>query len=527
MGFHRRWSETKTTTQMTASNPPNRHILIIGGGTAGWMAAVLLAHSWGQKHGTQITLMESRSIGTIGVGEGSTPKMRGFFRRIGVSEQEWMPACNATYKCGISFPGWSQRAGFREYYHPFFTFHDEKFIEPFWHNVALRQAKNRDVHAHPDAFFVSRYLAASRRAPLSSAPDGYETDYAYHFDASLIGQFLKERSMAMGVRHVEDTVTAVNRAENGDIASVDTQANGTLAADLFIDCTGFAGLLIQRTLGVPFISYADYLFNDRAVALPSPPDTDGTLASETRSIAMKHGWAWKIPLTNRFGNGYVYSSRYCDEEQAEAELRDLVGIHDPGVEARHLKMRVGRVTRSWERNCLTVGLAQGFIEPLEATALMTVQQTLEWFIEQYEKDDFTDRGRDQLNDKLNGLFDGIRDYVYMHYKLNTRTDTRYWQDCRQTTLPSDVVKHILGTWDSGGDMIRALNSSGQKLVYSPTSWACILAGMGRFKANPRKVKGTFIDPRVIRQHCEKLLPHFPDHLEVIRRMAAGEPPTAA
>jgi hypothetical protein len=475
----------------------------------------------------KITLMESSTIGTIGVGEGSTPKMRRFFNRIGVPEHEWMPACNATYKCGISFPGWSVKRGFTSYYHPFFTLSDEQFIEPFWHNLRLRQAENLDVHAHPDAFFVSRYLAASRRAPLSSAPSSYETDYAYHFDASLIGQLLKDRAMALGVRHIVDTVTAVNRAENGDIASVDTQTNGTLAADLFVDCSGFASLLIQRALEVPFISYADHLFNDRAVALPSPPDNNGTLASETRSIAMKHGWAWKIPLTNRYGNGYVYSSDYCDAEQAESELRELTGIRDKSVEARHLKMRVGRVARSWDRNCLSVGLSQGFIEPLEATALMTVQETLEWFIEQYEKDDFTDRGRDSLNHRLNGLFDGIRDYVYMHYKLNSRSDTRYWNDCRQTQLPSVVVKDILTTWDAGGDMIELLNGNGDKLVYSPTSWACILAGMGRFRPSPRRVRGTYIDPKIIRQHCEQLLPYFPDHLEVIQGMNADAQGAAA
>lgn len=505
---------------MSATNPASRHILIIGGGTAGWMAAMLFVHAWGKKHGVKVTLMESSAIGTIGVGEGSTPRMRRFFERIGVPEREWMPACNATYKCGISFPGWSTKPGFQTYYHPFFTPSDNSFIEWFYHNMVLRQAKNRDVHAHPDVFFVSRYLAANRRAPLSSAPDGYKTDYAYHFDAALIGQFLKERSMALGVRHMVDTVTAVNRAENGDIASVSTEAHGTVAADFFVDCSGFASLLIHRSLGVPFISYADYLFNDRAVALPTPADDDGTLACETQSIAMKNGWAWKIPLTNRYGNGYVYSSRYCSAEEAEAELRNLTGIQDQAVEARHLKMRVGRVERSWERNCLTVGLAQGFIEPLEATALMTVQETLEWFIEQYEKDDFTDRGRDTLNEKLNRLFDGIRDYVYMHYKLNSRDDTQYWKDCRKTKLPSPVVEDILGTWDSGDNILAALNRNAQKLVYSHTSWFCILSGMGRFQPEPRKPRSNeeFADPKIVRQLCERLLPYFPDHLETIRGM---------
>lgn len=500
----------------TAHQNPPGSVLIIGGGTAGWMAAILLAHAWRQ-HGTEITLMESAAIGTIGVGEGSTPRMRIFFERLGIPESEWMPACNATYKCGIRFPDWSTRPGYRSYYHPFFTLDDNPFIQPFFHNADLRRRKSVAVDAHPDAFFVSQHLAQGRRAPVAGR-GSYSTDYAYHFDAGLIGEFLKRKSLAMGVRHVEDTVNQVEPTGTGDIAAVHTERHGRMAADLFVDCTGFAGLLIGRTLEVPFHSYRDHLFNDSAVALPTPTEPNVGLPSETLSTALRHGWAWKIPLTNRFGNGYVYSSDYCSAEEAERELREHTGQHDPAVEARHLKMRIGRREDCWAGNCLAVGLSQGFIEPLEATALMLVQETLEQFITAHGQGE---AARAAFNRRIGQTFDGVRDYVFMHYKLNTRTDTPYWIDNRENSPCSDVVEALLSTWDNrSGDILGALNERSEQLVYSHTSWICILAGMGRFPRNTRKAgpKHQASDARAVANTCEGMVPLFPDHRAVIDAM---------
>ena len=498
-------------------NPP-RKILILGGGTAGWMAASLLAEAW-QDRDVEITLLESATIGIVGVGEGSTPKMRRFFNRLGVADSEWMPACNATYKCGIRFPAWSTRKGFRSYYHPFFSLDDDYTIRAFFHNTQIR-AKNVDVHAHPDAFFVSNYLSKKRRAPIVGDDFNYHTEYAYHFDAALIGKFLKAHSMARGVRHMVDTVASVNQRENGDIDSVETEAHGKVEADFFVDCTGFASVLICRTLNVPFISYQDILFNDCAVALPTPLDSDDSLPSQTISTALKYGWVWKIPLTNRFGNGYVYSSSYVDAEGAEQELRQHINLHDPAVEARHLKMRIGRLDHAWHKNCLAVGLSQGFIEPLEATALMIVQDTVENFIDRFEQGAFTDQYRDQFNDKINRIFDGVKDYIFLHYKLNSRTDTDYWADNRGNENASDLVDSVLDVWDRGGDLLGLLKDNADRVVYSPTSWFCILAGMGRYPRKPKKPKKNInaSDPELARQHCEEILAHFPDHRGVIDAM---------
>lgn len=504
---------------MTEVHNRPKNILIVGGGTAGWMSAALLIHGWA-KHGFNITLLESDAIGIIGVGEGSTPKMRRFFERIGVSEAEWMPHCNATYKCGIRFPGWSTQPGHKSYYHPFFSQSDDGPIRAFFQNASLR-SKNLDVHAHPDTFFVSNFLSEHRRAPLADEQTRYSSDYAYHFDAALIGDFLKHFATARGVRHLIGTVNEVRRHEGGDIAGVTTAEHGLLEADFFIDCTGFASVLMGKTLAVPFVSYQDILFNDSAVAMPTPLDEDGSLPSETLSTALQYGWAWKIPLTNRYGNGYVYASSYIDKNAAEHELRAHLGLLDSPIEARHLKMRVGRRQKSWVQNCLAVGLSQGFIEPLEATALMIVQDTVDIFMTRYEQGGFSARYRADVNDKVNLIFDGVKNYVFTHYKLNSRHDTDYWINAREHTQLTSDLERIFYTWDHGGDLLTELKSQAARQVYSPTSWFCILAGMGRFPDKPKKPKADLqvYQAAAMRKFCEGMLVHFPDHRQALDSMA--------
>ncbi len=502
---------------MNARTPAPAHVLIVGGGTAGWMSAALMAHTWG-KSGTRVTLLESDTIGIIGVGEGATPKMRRFFEKLGIAESAWMPACNATYKCGIRFPQWSTRPGYESYYHPFFTVSDDASIRAFHHNVTLRQ-HNIDVQANPDWFFLSNWVAKKRCAPLPDPRSEYQADYAYHFDARLIGEFLREWSKARGVEHLVDTVTSVRQDASGNLAAVETLQHGTVAADFFVDCTGFANVLAGKALGVPFLSYKPWLFNDRAVAMPTPHENPASLPSETLSSAMQCGWSWKIPLTNRYGNGYVYASDYLDEDAAERELRAHLQLDDT-TEARHLKMRVGRLERTWERNCVAIGLAQGFIEPLEATALMIVQDTVEHFMASFEQGLPAARQREVFNDRINRLYDSIRDYIQMHYKLNTRTDTAYWIAARENPNVSDSVAAILETWDEGGDLLAEITRQSENLAYSPTSWFCILGGMGRFPRKPRRATGKHqaVDPALARKHCLDMLRFFPDHRQAVDRM---------
>jgi len=467
-----------------------RHIAIVGGGTAGWMTACLLRRRW-RELGIEVSLIESAEIGTVGVGEGSTPYLRRFFATLGLAERDWMPACDATYKCGIRFRGWSSVEGYESYVHPFFNEADRELGNLFFTNACLRR-RGQAADANPQDFFLAAELARQRRAPLYIA-EGPGTDYAYHFDAGKLGAFLRTHAVGLGVRHVVDTVARVEQHENGDIAAVQLKSGARLAAHLFVDCSGFKGLLINETLGEPFLPFQDNLFNDRAIAIPTRWIDGEDIPSETVSTALRHGWAWQIPLTTRYGNGYVYSSGFVSDDEAERELREHLGPAAEGATARRLRMRVGRVENHWSRNCVAVGLSQGFIEPLEATALMLIQFSVEGLIGALEQDGFGPRHRDAYNRRVNEMFEGVRDYVVAHYQLNTRRDTDYWRANRAHRHISDRLASLLDVWDGGGDFEAELESHGSALMYLRPSWYALFAGMGRFpdelRPAPRTVTG--------------------------------------
>jgi 2-polyprenyl-6-methoxyphenol hydroxylase-like FAD-dependent oxidoreductase len=454
----------------------NKHIVILGGGTAGWMTANLMAVKW-QKTGIQISLVESPTIGTIGVGEGSTPQLKSFFDQIGVAEHEWMPACNATYKNGIRFNGWSSRPGFESYFHPFASRIDAFSAPALFYNSVHRR-KGLKVDCHPDRFYLSAKLAEQHKTPIPDHNFPFPIGYGYHFDANLLGQFLSTKAISKGVKHIQAKVVNVGMQTNGDIAKLQLDNGSEISGDIFVDCSGFSGRLIQKALKVPFVSFKENLFNDSAVAMPSPACQP--LRSQTISTTMKYGWAWDIPLTNRVGNGYVYSADHCTAEQAEIELRTKLNLLDSNVEARHLKMKVGRVEKHWHRNCFAVGLSQGFIEPLEATALHFVQETIERFIEVYEKNNFSIDNQDEFNQLINQRFEGIRDYIVAHYRLSSRDDTDYWRANSANPHISNQLKQIVKGWMAAEDITHIIQQAKVQSYYPPFSWLCILAGYGIF-----------------------------------------------
>jgi len=490
---------------------------VVGGGTAGWMAALHLRHCWADR-GIQIAVVESARIGTVGVGEGTTPLIKEFFDRLGIPESEWMPECNATYKCGISFPGWSTVPGYETYFHPFFSELDKAHVNHFWDNCNLRRG-GHDVPAHPDPFFVSAAMVRQFRCPISQTPGTPNSVYGYHFDAALMGRYFKKKAIGLGVEFVEDTIVEVRQDERGDIAGVQTEKHGELQADFFVDCSGFRGLLIQQTLGEELLSMRDYMFNDAAVAMPTPIHDRANLPSETVSAALRHGWMWRIPLMSRMGNGYVFSTDYVSPEEAEAEFRAELGADAEGVEALHLRWRPARLQHHWSRNCVAVGLSQGFLEPLEALMINVIQRTLEGFTDAAEADDFGPRWRDRFNNYVNGFVDGIRDYLQLHYKLNTRTDSQYWIDARENPHMSDHLATILGAWDEGRDFDRVLYDHINQQVYPRTSWYCMLAGMGRF---PEARKGSLRLPsrqqKRAAQASEAGAAHFWKHGEYLQKI---------
>ncbi|NVK24752.1 MAG: tryptophan 7-halogenase [Gammaproteobacteria bacterium] len=479
------------------------------------MTANLMQHAWPE---ATISLIESSNIGIIGVGEGSTPALKQFFKKLKISESDWMPECNATYKVGISFPNWSTRPGFESYFHPFFSELDLKPGEPFFYNSKL-QKDGVSANAHPDQYFVTAEMARRRCAPISEKYPQIDIDYGYHFDSGLLGEFLKTRAIANGLIHIIDDITSVV-VDNEQIQSVIGKKHGTLIADLYVDCTGFSSLLLQKALGVPFKHYKENLFNDSAVAIATDIDIEQGIPAETRSSALSAGWAWRIPLVNRYGNGYVYSSDYISSEQAESELREhLQAFDEEKYPARHLKMKVGRVEQHWKSNCLGVGLSQGFIEPLEATALMLVQYTIEEFIQAQSSNN--NEKYSEFNTKVNKMMEGIRDYIVCHYVTNSRDDSAYWRDCRNAKRSSNLDK-LLSSWSNNESFEQALRELDNELVYLRPSWYVMLMGVGRFPeqlSHQAPTDKPVFDVKKAKGYCEQLVDDvFPSHNDYLKKL---------
>ena len=301
-------------------------------------------------------------------------------------------------------------------------------------------------------------------------------NYGYHFNSGLLGQFLQEWAAKKGVKYKQAKVVDTVLNEHGYIDYLKTDTEETIKADFYVDSTGFRSQLLQKALGVPFESCEDVLYNDSAVVFPTDPEDNPP--PQTISTALKYGWSWKIPLTSRYGNGYVYSSKYVDDDDAEMEFREHLGLVDSDIEARKLKFNVGRVKEHWAKNCLAVGLSQGFIEPLEATALDMVQETVVRFIEAANKGDFTDQYRDEFNERISKRFDAVRDYIVCHYRINTRTDTDYWRDAGTNEKISESLRDLLTAWMSGKNITDELERQNLDAYFPSVSWNCLLAGKG-------------------------------------------------
>lgn len=488
-----------------------KKIVILGGGTAGWMAANLLIARWGE-WGVDITLVESPDIGIIGVGEGSTPQLKSFFDYIGVQEGEWMPACNATFKNGITFKGWSSKPGFEHYFHPFPTQPDDYSAPAFFYNSFVRR-KGIDVCAHPNRFFLSAYLAKHKLGPKPNHNFPFDVGYGYHFDSGLVGQFLKNKAIARGVHYHQGRLVDANLDDHGDITGLQLESGEMLPGDLFIDSSGFSALLIQHKLKVPFVSFSNNLFNDSAVVMATPAEQEPE--AQTISTALSHGWMWSIPLTNRIGNGYVFSSSFCSPDQAETEFRTQLGMLESDVGARHLTMKVGRVAKHWHKNCLAVGLSQGFIEPLEATALHLVQETVQGFVEAFEKGEGSNRFQEEFNNNINQRFEAVRDYIVCHYRVSSRNDTDYWRANSSNQQLSDSLAGIINCWMSGDNLSVEIERQKIGGYYPPMSWHCLLAGYGLFPSSdqlkPGNAQALKFDMKNIDDFIERCALNFTPH----------------
>jgi hypothetical protein len=490
-----------------------KKIVILGGGTAGWITANLMATHW-QEKGFDITLIESPNIGIIGVGEGSTPPLKGFMDTIGVKESEWMAECHATYKVGITFKDWSAKPGFMEYVHPFLSQPDQFTAPAFFHNSYLRR-NGIDLEGHPNHFFLATELIKQNLAPIAPPNFPFEINYGYHFDAELLGKFLAKKAASKGVKYCQAEITDVVINAQGEIDCLKSHDGQIFKADIYVDASGFRSTLLQQALKIPFVSCAQSLFNDSAVVFATAQQT--RIETQTISTALKYGWAWKIPLTHRIGNGYVYSSAFCSIDKAETEFRQHLGLLESDMQARHLKFKVGRAKLHWAKNCLAVGLSQGFIEPLEATALDMVQETVVRFVEAYNNGHYTDKYRDDFNTRINARFDAIRDYIVCHYRISSRTDTDYWIENGRNEKISPSLRSILASWVAGKNITDELEVQKLDAYFPNVSWNCLLAGKGIYPSSEQLRPSTAVanqyDTLQLKRFIQGCALNFTNHRE--------------
>jgi tryptophan halogenase len=446
-----------------------RSIVIVGGGTAGWMAAAALAKVAGtQTH--SITLVESSEIGTIGVGEATIPPIQVFNKLLGIDEDEFLRETQATFKLGIEFVDW-RRLDHR-YFHHFGLFGaDMKDGVSFGHYWLrwVKQGGNPDnlrFSSEAEAARLGRFgrIQASERGGLPNI------NYAFQFDAASYAAYLRRFAEKRGVERVEGRIVNVRQnGESGFIESVELADGRIVAGDFFLDCSGFRGLLIEDKLEAGFEDWSRYLPNNRAVAVPCARVEDPSPA--TRVTAREAGWQWRIPLQHRTGNGYVFSDAYIGEEEATAALMSrLDGA--PGAEPRMLRFVAGRRRRSWIKNCVAIGLSSGFLEPLESTSIHLIQVAISKLLDLFPDRDVHPVLVDRFNREMDSLYESIRDFITAHYKVTEREDTPYWRYCRNMAIP-DSLAAKLELFRTRGEVLVADDD-----LFREVSWFAILYGQG-------------------------------------------------
>ncbi|WP_167369609.1 tryptophan halogenase family protein [Amycolatopsis orientalis] len=519
---------------------PIEKIVIVGGGTAGWLSAAYLNRAFGGK--IDITLVESPRIPRIGVGEATVPTLRTTFSFLGMKEEDWMPKTNAVFKSAVRFNDWRKPHEGRDghtYYHPFFTVpepavpnYEKPFHKRFGRGVSLahfwlKQRLAGDTRVREtfgDAGMALQRLCELNKAPKplpgTDAPDpGYR--YAYHFDAALIAKYLRELATGRGVKHVSADVKSVTVDPRGTIEKIVTDTAGEIEADLFLDCTGFRGLLINETLKEPFVSANDVLLCDSAVALPAA-HLDGGLRPYTSATAKPDGWIWEIPLADRDGTGFVYSSAFTTPEKAEEQLRQHLGGRDHDVPGNHIKMRVGHNRRSWVNNCVAVGLSSCFVEPLESTTIALIEYQLALLVLHFPDVEFDERRKARYNELMVGAFEDMRDFIVMHYTLTDRDDTEFWRAVREAPIPASLEEKLTEYADS----VIIPDGSQLRLFETRSLWA-ILSGMDfDFRKAPPSVElmndaAAWEMFEQIDKEREIYSASLPDHREYIEALHRG------
>lgn len=420
-----------------------KNVVVVGGGTAGWMTASLLAKVLGKT--INITLVESDKIGIVGVGEATIPPIVNFNSAIGIDEKEFIKATKGTIKLGIEFNNWNQ--GGDSYMHAFgsigkkFPFCD---FHHFWQKAQQLESDADNIDGSSFWDYSLNYQAAKQNkfAPINNIPNTNLPGlaYAYHFDAGLYAKFLRKHAEGMGVKRIEGTITQVSQDhDSGNIKSLLLEDGTTVEGDLFVDCTGLAALLIEKTLSTGFDDWSHWLPCNRAMAVPC--EKTETTEPYTRSTAHKVGWQWRIPLQHRTGNGLVYSDKYMSDEEAKEQLlNNLDG--KPLAEPKIVAYKTGRRRKQWNKNVVCIGLASGFFEPLESTNIHLIQTAAIRLVKFFPHNGINPEEVNEFNRQSKIESEGIRDFIILHYKLNSRGDSEFWRACQRMEVPESLIRKI-------------------------------------------------------------------------------------
>ncbi|WP_010543363.1 tryptophan halogenase family protein [Sphingomonas elodea] len=498
------------------AGPERLRVVIVGGGTSGWMTAAALVRLLPRR--VSLHLIESEAIGVIGVGEATLPHIRGFVEKLGIREADFMAWTRGTFKLGIEFRDWGKLGD--SYIHPFGTFGRGKGEVDFHHYWTRLRAEGADVPPL-EHFSYACMLARANRFDLPDAdPDKLASTfgYAYQFDALLFAPYLRAIAEDLGARRTEGRVVEVLRdGRSGDIAAIRLEDGQVIEGDLFIDCSGFRSLLLGEALEEPFEDWNHWLPADRAVAMPCRTQT--AVTPYTSAIAMPAGWRWRIPLQHRTGNGYVYASAFTsDEEAARALTHAVEGA--PLADPRPLRFRAGRRRRSWSHNCIAIGLASGFLEPLESTSIYLVQQAITALIELFPEKQVSPVDRDEFNRLIDLEYDRIRDFLILHYHATTRDDTAFWNYVRTMTVP-DSLSEKIELFRRAGRVVKYREG-----VFLDASWIAVYVGQGILPQgyDPRadQADGAVLmrGMQALQAEITSTVARVPEHLRYIDRYCA-------
>ncbi|MCU4674095.1 tryptophan 7-halogenase [Catenovulum sp. 2E275] len=497
--------------------PNQQHILIAGGGTAGWMSAAYLARHFKNTH-FKISLVASEKMPSVGVGEATLPGIKDFYRTLGLSDKTVIERTQATVKLAISFEGWSKDKS--AFFHPFGLYGQKQSNLPFHH--CYYQLKQSQPKLELDDFCLAAQLARHHKVlaqPTQNLGDWAVFDYALHFDAGLYAKLLQDYAIEQGVCFIQDEITQINQYDNGTIQSVSVKHSGVIAADFFIDCTGFKQAIIRQTLNAELDDWSHWLSCNGAVV--SSCEALKTKVPFTRSIAMPAGWRWQIPLQHRTGNGYVFNKDYISVDQACAEL--IAHLPEkPLADPRYIQFNTGRIKTPWLKNCLAIGLASGFLEPLESTSISMIETALERFLQLCPPDlnqaDMQLMAANEYNRQNEREALNIRDFIILHYAASPKNDSDFWRAQKHLELP-DSLLYKLNYFKQQGQIIQFDWES-----FAPQSWLAIYHG---FNIHPQAISPLVkrIPPHnllaglsQINQHIQQLIANAVTPEEFIARL---------